>query len=162
MPKWHQWAKNASELLILKEADYPFPKVTPLFLGTIIQNYRIKNKKASKSFQKWIDGIGEAISNRLVPELRREHMVFSDQDYSSQTMERDFCLIKMSDFNSLIAISQACQTPIFALNPEQIKHYGNQFGVVLDTTLRSQEQFKDAFSTLADRVINLTSNAVCI
>jgi len=162
LPKWHKWAKNASELLILKEADYPFPKVTPLFLGTIIQNYRIKNKKASKSFQKWIDGIGDAISNRLIPELRREHMVFSDQDYSTQKMEGDFCLIKMSDFNSLIAISQACQTPVFALHSDQIKQSGKQFGMVLNTTLNSQDQFRDAFSKLADRVINLTSNAVCI
>ena len=157
LPKWHQWAQKASELRILKEADYPFPKVTPLFLGTIIQNYRIKNKKASKSFQKWIDEIEEAISNRLVPELRCEQMVFSEQDYSAQEMEKDFCLIQMSDFNSLIAISQDCQTPVFALNAEQIK----QSGRVLDTTLKSQNQFKDAFSTLADRVINLTCNAVC-
>jgi cellulose biosynthesis protein BcsQ len=65
LPKWHHWAKKASELRILKEADYPFPKVTPLFLGTIIQNYRIKYRKPSAAFQKWIDRIQNAISDEV-------------------------------------------------------------------------------------------------
>jgi hypothetical protein len=157
LPKWHQWAEKASELRILKEADYPFPKVTPLFLGTIIQNYRIRDKKPSAAFQHWIDGIQDAISNRLIPALSYENMLFPEYIYTEQKMEKDFCLIKMSDFNSLIAISQDCQTPVFALNDQQIR----QSGKVLQNTLASQKSFKEAFSTLADRIINLTCNAVC-
>lgn len=157
LPKWHQWSMKASELKILKEADYPFPKVTPLFLGTIIQNYRIKYRKPSAAFQNWITGIKDAVSDRLVPALSKESMVFPEHTYTSQGMGRDLCLIQMSDFNSLIAISQNCQTPVFALNPEQIGQTGN----VLDNTLESQRHFEEAFSTLADRIINLTCNAVC-
>lgn len=157
LPKWHQWSMKASELKILKEADYPFPKITPLFLGTIIQNYRIKYRKPSAAFQNWITGIKSAVSDRLVPALSKESMVFPEHVYTSQGMERDLCLIQMSDFNSLIAVSQNCQTPVFALNPEQIGQTGN----VLDNTLESQRHFKEAFSTLADRIINLTCNAVC-
>lgn len=157
LPKWHQWSMKASELKILKEADYPFPKVTPLFLGTIIQNYRIKYRKPSAAFQNWITGIKDAVSDRLIPSLGKESMVLPEHIYISQGMERDLCLIQMSDFNSLIAVSQNCQTPVFALNPEQIGQTGN----VLDNTLESQGHFKKAFSTLADRIINLTYNAVC-
>lgn len=157
LPKWHHWAEKASELRILKEAAYPFPKVTPLFLGTIIQNYRIKYRKPSAAFQKWIDGIKVAISDRLVPALSNEHMVFPEHIYASQGIGDDFCLIQMSDFNSLIAVSQDCQTPVFDLTSEQI----GQTGHVLDNTLESQKHFKKAFETLADRVINLTCNAVC-
>jgi len=157
LPKWHQWSVKASELKILKEADYPFPKVTPLFLGTIIQNYRIKYRKPSAAFQNWITGIKDAVSDRLIPALSKESMVFPEHIYTSQGMERDLCLIQMSDFNSLIAVSQNCQTPVFALNSEQI----GQTGKALDNTLESQRHFKEAFSTLADRIINLTCNAVC-
>lgn len=157
LPKWHQWARKASELRILKEAAYPFPQITPLFLGTIIQNYRIKNNKPSTAFQKWIDGIKDAISERLVPALHNEDMVFPRDIYASQGIDDDFCLIQMSDFDSLIAVSQDCQTPVFALTPEQIA----QTGHVLDNTLQSQKHFQDAFSTLADRVIHLTCHAVC-
>ncbi|NEO79077.1 AAA family ATPase [Moorena sp. SIO4G3] len=156
LPKWNQWAKKASELPVLKEADYPFPKVNPLFLGTIIQNYRIRNKKPSAAFQKWMDQIKDAIEDRLFPALSREGMVFPQQVYSEQEMGDDFCLIKISDFNSLIAISQENQTPVFDVTAEQIGLLGNP----LNTTLESQSQFKKSFSRLADQVINLTCNAV--
>ena len=154
IPRWHSWAKKASELKILTEAIYPFPKVTPLFLGTIIQNYRIRNKQPSASFQEWIDRIQKAVSDELVPSLREQNMLLPDEVYSSQGMN-DYCLTKMSDFNSLIAISQNCKTPVFALTKEQI----SQQGKVLKDTLQASSNFRDSFSTLADRIINLTSNA---
>ena len=157
LPKWHQWSVKASELKILKDADYPFPKVTPLLLGTIIQNYRIKSKKPSKAFQKWITDIKVAVSDRLLPVLTKEQMLFSEDIYRTQGIEGDLCLTQMSDFNSLIARSQDCQTPIFALTPEQIK----QSGRVLETTIQSQTSFKDTFSILADRIISLINYADC-
>lgn len=157
IPKWHHWAEKASDLRILKDAAYPFPKITPLFLGTIIQNYRIKYRQPSAAFQKWMEEIKNAISTRLVPELGKEHMLLPTHLYNEQGLEDDFCLIKISDFNSLVAISQDHQTPVFNLTREQVK----QTGAVWETTQRSQEDFKQAFSTLADRVINLTCNAVC-
>ncbi len=157
LPKWYQWAKKASELPVLKEAVYPFPKVTPLFLGTIIQNYRVRNQKPSVALKKWMDDIKGAIQDRLFPELSREKMVFPLEVYSAQGIEDDFCLIRMSDFNSLIARSQEYQTPVFALTPEEI----GQSGAVLENTLKPQNDFKESFSQLADKVINLTSNAVC-
>ncbi|MGD1717800.1 hypothetical protein [Dapis sp. BLCC M172] len=66
----------------------------------------------------------------------------------------------MSDFNSLIAISQNCQTPVFALTKEQIKQEGKHYRKVLKDTLQASSNFRDAFSNLADRIINLTSNNV--
>lgn len=36
LPRWYAWAKSASSLQILKEANYPFPDVTLRFLGTIV------------------------------------------------------------------------------------------------------------------------------
>ena len=162
LPKWHRWAEKASELRIFKEAIYPFPKITPLFLGTIIQNYRITNEKPSVAFQNWIDRVKDATSNRLVPALSQENMVFPLHIYSAEGINDDFCLIQMSDFNSLIAISQDCQTPIFALNSEQIKKFGKKSSRVLTTALDSQTQFNYSFSILANKVLSLTSNAVCV
>ena len=89
-------------------------------------------------------------------------MILTSHFYSDAGMKDDFCLIQMSDFNSLIAISQDCQTPVFALNSEQIKESGKKSSRVLTTALNSQNQFKDCFSILASKVINLTSNAVCV
>ncbi len=66
----------------------------------------------------------------------------------------------MSDFNSIIARSQNFQIPVFALTKEQIQQEGKHYGKVLESTLKAQNTFKDAFSNLADRIINLTSNNV--
>ncbi len=129
IPRWHSWAKKASELKVLQDASYPFPKVTSLFLGTIIQNYRIRKKKPSASFQEWIDKIQKAVSDVLVPSLGKENMLLPNEVYSSQNIN-DYCLTTMSDFNSLIAISQNCQTPAFALTKEQIQQEGKHYGKV--------------------------------
>ncbi|WP_293346636.1 MULTISPECIES: AAA family ATPase [unclassified Microcoleus] len=156
LPKWYAWAQKASEMRILKDADYPFPKVTPRLLGTVIQNYRIIRQEPAADFQKWIDGIEEAVSSRLVPSLRKNNMLLSNQMYNSQGIGSDLCLAKISNFNSLIAKYQDHQTPVFALTPKQIE----EFGIVWENTLGSQEEFKKVFSALADRVIELTSHAV--
>jgi len=155
LPKWYAWAQKASEMRILKDAAYPFLKVTPRLLGTVVQNYRIIRQEPAAAFQKWIDGIEEAVSTRLVPSLRENNMLLSNQIYNSQGIGSDLCLAKISDFNSLIAKSQEHQTPVFALTSKQIGS-----GIVLEKTLGAQEKFKKVFSTLTDRVIGLTCHAV--
>ena len=155
LPKWYAWAQKASGMRILQDADYPFPKVRPLLLGTIVQNYRIRNGNAAASFQNWIDAIEEAVSARLMPSLLNNSMLLDQRMYESQEIGSDLCLAKISDFNSLIAKSQKNQTPVFALTSKQIKQFGN----VLKTTQKTQEKFKTTFDKLADKIIFLTSNA---
>ncbi len=154
LPKWYAWAQKASEMRILKDAAYPFPKVTPRLLGTIVQNYNIRNGEPAAAFQKWIDAIEEAVSTRLVPSLPK-NMLLTDRIYVSQEIGTDFWLAKISNFNSLIALAQEHQTPVFALTSEQIGQTGN----VLNITLRAQEKFRENFDQLADKVIGLTCYA---
>jgi cellulose biosynthesis protein BcsQ len=156
LPKWYAWAQKAAERRILKDATYPFPKVTLRLLGTIVPNYRIKNGEPAAAFQKWIDAIEEAVSARLMPSLRENKMLLDKKMYESQHMGTDLCLAKISLFYSLIAMSQKNQTPVFALTPEQIE----QVGIVLNTTLEAQKNFRKTFDKLADKIIELTSNAV--
>jgi cellulose biosynthesis protein BcsQ len=156
LPKWYAWAQKASEMRILQDAAYPFPKVTPRFLGTVVQNYRIIRQEPAAAFQKWINAIEEAVSTRLVPSLQINNMLLNNQMYNSQGIGSDLCLAKISDFNSLIAKSQEHQTPVFALTSEQIE----QSGIVLTDALKAQKPFREAFSKLADRVIGLTCHAV--
>jgi len=156
LPRWSAWADKASALPILQMASYPFPKITPRFLGTVVQNYRKrKGEEPTAAFQEWMDKIESAVSTRLVAALQSCNMMLPAQAYFDQRMNSDFCLAKISNFNSLIARSQDCQTPVFDLTSEQIK----QTGIVLQRTLKSQSNFKDTFNGLADRVIGLTSHA---
>jgi cellulose biosynthesis protein BcsQ len=153
LPRWYAWAKMASSTPILKEAAYPFPEVTLRFLGTIVQNYRIIRGKETEAFQTWIRKIEKDVSSKLVPILRHSNMMLPEQAYVEQEINSDFTLTKISNFNSLIALSQEHRTPIYALTPEQLR----QTGVVLQANQRKQEEFRITFSDLADKIIGLTS-----
>ena len=64
VPKWLAWSKRAHSLDILKKAVYPFPDMTPRFLGTVVQNYRPRGGQPARGFQRWIDRINEAVSRQ--------------------------------------------------------------------------------------------------
>ena len=151
-PNWSAWAKRAASLDILKNAVYPFPEITPKFLGTIIQNYRPRSGSPARSFQEWIDRINEKVAGRLVPTLEQTGMNLPSAKYQAAEMN-EFCLGMIADFNSLIAKSQETQTPVFALTSEQI----GLTGPPLQQVTNQRDNFKKVFTDIADRVINLTN-----
>ncbi len=155
LPRWCAWAKTASSLPILKDAAYPFPNVTLRFLGTIVQNYRIIRGKETAAFQTWIQKVEQAVSNKLVPILRTNNMMLPATVYTEQGINGNFSLTKISNFNSLIALSQEHRTPVYDLTPEQLR----QTGIVLENNQKKQEEFRETFSDLADKIIALTSTS---
>ncbi|MDF5709210.1 MAG: AAA family ATPase [Nostoc sp. S4] len=155
LPRWYAWAKTASSLQILKDAAYPFPNVTLRFLGIIVQNYRIIRGKETAAFQTWIHKVEEAVSNKLVPILHQNNMMLPATVYTEQGINGSFSLTKISNFNSLIALSQEHRTPVYDLTPEQLR----QTGIVLENNQKKQEEFRKTFSDLADKIIALTSTS---
>ena len=155
LPKWRRWAETAQSMSILKEASYPFPTAVPKFLGTIIQNYRPRGGAPTQGFQIWIDEINQRVTDQLVPELNETGMALPDVCYSELKMKH-YCLATIPDFNTLVATAQDVRTPVFALTAEQI---GRQ-GVVLEQVEGQRDSLFDLFSGLADKVIQLTTNAV--
>ena len=109
LPAWHKWAERAAELKVLKEAVYPFPNVEPKFLGTIVQNYRLRGGGPATAFQKWMDNISSSVAEELFPALSAVNMTLPKHVYKRHGVE-EFCLARISDFNSLIAKSQEHQT----------------------------------------------------
>jgi hypothetical protein len=61
-------------------------------------------------------------------------------------------LLEVADFNSLIALSQEHQVPVYALTSMQT----GQVGAVWDQTVESMKVYQEAFSVCADRVFALT------
>ena len=155
LPRWYAWAKLASSLQILKEANYPFPDITLRFLGTIVQNYRIIRGKETAAFQTWIEKIEQAVSGKLVPALRQSNMMLPSQLYLDRGLKDSLSLAKISNFNSLIALSQEHRTPVYALTPQQL----GQTGIVLEHNQKKQEEFRQTFSDLADKIIALSSES---
>ena len=173
LPKWAAWAKHGKALPILQEATYPFPDKNPKFLGTIVQNYRIRQGAPSAAFRQWFTEIERGVKKKLIPVLRENDMLLSDETYvKSKKIGRnqngDPCLfpeqkvevaissplLEVSDFNSLIALSQKYKSPVFDLSDEQI----NQTGTVLENTKESMLKFRELYCNGAKLLITLTDN----
>ena len=169
LPRWRAWSEAASKLPLFREAAYPFPMTVPKFLGTIIQNYRVRDRGTADQngasaatsgtpaagFQKWIATINTKVNETFIPVLRKEKMLLPEEKYRKLYINQNYCLAEISDFNSLIAKSQHYQVPVFALTDEQI----NLTGKVLDRTNESKDTFNRIFAQLGNMVAELTSNA---
>ena len=156
LPRWRAWAKSANSLQILKDANYPFPEVDVRFLGTIVQNYRIIRGKETTAFQTWIEKIEKSVSEKLIPTLIHSHMMLPSQAYLDQGIQSSLVLAKISNFNSLIALSQEHRTPVYELTAQQL----GQRGIVLKNNQQKQIEFRQTFSDLADKIITLSSGSL--
>ena len=168
LSQWAAWSKQGRALPILREATYPFPDKMPKFLGTIIQNYRVREgTKPSAAFKTWIDAIGIAAERKLVPVLRENDMLLPMElyqkvkwtQYDQVSLFPDEALgkplLQMPDFNSLIALSQKHKAPIFDLTDRQLE----RDGIVLEQTKESMRRFRELYFEGADRIMTLVENA---
>jgi cellulose biosynthesis protein BcsQ len=159
LPKWAKWADRASELPIFSSATYPFKTSKPKFLGLIIQKYRLSGRgddTPSAGFERWINEIHKSVEEHLVPALQQSDMLLPEETYGKDTSGNlDFLLEKFSDFNTLIALSQSYNVPIFALTENHLKNakYGGQ---VVNDMLGRAEKFRKVFSDIADKIILMT------
>ena len=149
------------------------PEGSPKMLGIVSQKYRPytpkkegiekipilgkekfekREKKAAKSYQFWIDKIQKSSNDILAEKLRDKNMVIDKDIFTSHIQdESPYNLISIGDFNSLIAISQSKQKPIFSLTEEEIKQSGYSLSEMQD----NQKSFKILFEKLAKRICNL-------
>lgn len=153
LPKWRAWSAQAQGLSVLQKATYPYPKITPKFLGTVVQKYRLREGSTpSAAFQKWIDAIEEGVRTKLIPALNGCDMMLPKKTYESAEVIPQEPLLQMSDFNGLIALSQKHKAPVFDLTDKQLE----QTGIVLARTKKSMKHFRELFSAGAEKVITLT------
>ncbi|MDE0092518.1 MAG: AAA family ATPase [Oligoflexia bacterium] len=155
-------------------APNPLPEKPPKMLGIISQKYRTytprkkeiveqipligqkklekRAKRIASAYQIWVDKIQTTSNNTLAEKLKSKNMVIDREIFTSYISdELPYNLISIGDFNSLIAISQENQKPIFALTDEEI----NQSGYSLKEMQENQKDFKNLFDKLAKSICNL-------
>jgi hypothetical protein len=153
LPRWRSWASTAFEIDALKAADYPFPEPKISFIGAAVQKYRPRLGHASKAFQRWIDQLTDGLRDTLVPALEAVGMVDRKRFVDRLGVEPWRPLLEVADFNSLIALSQEHQVPVYALTSKQT----GQAGAVWDQTVESMGVYERAFSDCAEKVFVLTA-----
>ena len=153
LPRWKAWARTAYGIDALRKADYPFPEPNANFIGAVVQKYRPRKGAASAAFQRWIDQLTKGLEVELVPSLVDAGML----DIAAFKQKADIQpwepIMEVADFNSLIALSQEHQVPVYALDAKAIQ----QEGAVWDQTKASMDVFAAAFKTCASRVMALTA-----
>ncbi|AKS18135.1 AAA family ATPase [Xanthomonas campestris pv. campestris] len=151
LPRWQRWAKTAAGIETLLTADYPFPSPHAKFIGAIVQKYRPRLGKASSAFQSWIDRLKVALEKELVPALASVGMLDIAQYQARAGSPPWQPIMEVADFNSLIALSQDHQVPVYALTAEQV----DQQGAVWTQTQKNMGVFGKAFEECAEKVIAL-------
>ena len=151
LPRWKAWAKTAYGIDVLKTADYPFPEPKATFIGAVIQKYRPRSGKASKAFQHWIDQLVAGLKDELIPSLEKAELLNSAKYKSKIGIDPWIPIMEVADFNSLIALSQEHQIPVYALTPEIVGK-----GAIWEQAKESMVIFEKAFRTCAERVLALT------
>lgn len=151
LPRWKAWATTAYSLDVLKSADYPFPEPKATFIGAVIQKYRPRSGKASKAFQHWIDQLVGGLQKELVPSLEKAGLLNANEYKAKLGIEPWVPIMEVADFNSLIALSQEHQIPVYALTPDIVGK-----GAVWEQAKSNMENFEKGFKECAERVIALT------
>ena len=147
LPNWEKWAKQARAFF--KDTTYPLPNHTPKFLGYTINDFNIRNGVPATAFRKIINRIDLTITNELIPSLETEKMLLPNEKYNS-----DYCLAKISTFNTLQAKYQTYGVPVFALSDEQLA----STGIVLEQQQEQRNNFNTIFSDFADKVLMMTND----
>lgn len=152
LPRWKAWADTAQNIEVLANADYPFPEPRAAFIGAVIQKYRPRNSKASKAFQHWIDQLVAGLREQLIPELAKAGLLNIAEFKAKADIEPWDPIMEVSDFNSLIALSQEHQKPVYALTPDIVGK-----GAVWEQAKANMEVFSNGFASCAKKVILLTA-----
>ena len=145
LPRWEHWAKQARTMF--DEATYQLPKNTPKFLGYTVNDFNIKSGEPTIGFQKIMENIDETVKNILIPNMNKEGMLLAPEYYG------DYCLGKISSFNTLTAKFQQYGVPIFELSDQQVGSTAN-----LKNQKDSIEKFRTLFSNIADKILKMTQN----
>jgi cellulose biosynthesis protein BcsQ len=151
LPRWKSWAVTAYRTEALKVADYPFPEPKVSFIGAVIQKYRPRLGKASQAFQRWIDELITGLRETLLPALEKSDMVHIDEFMARCGQNAWDPILEVADFNSLIALSQEHQVPVYAITQEQAE----RSGAVWQQMEKDMHAYSDAFSQFAERIFKL-------
>lgn len=163
LPRWSRWAQSAAANEVLRDASYPYPKPRLRLAGIVIQRYRLYRSPTEDEpygtptgpFQAWIEKVAEASEAIFVPALSTSGLTFNPSDYENANIPPNLVLAQIQEFNSLLPKSQDFHVPVYELTDDQL----GQGGIVLQGSRTQIDSLYRIFSTMADRILRLASDA---
>jgi chromosome partitioning protein len=151
LPKWVAWKRNSIESFA--DSAYPLPDGEPIFIGSLIQKFNIRNGRAAKPFRDNISEIKKKIKEDFFSAISRAGMTLSAEQYTESFIENSYCLDEIPDFQSLLPKAHQAGVPIFDLLDTEL----NAAGLVLDQMKKKRDSFRDTFESLNQKIIELLS-----
>jgi cellulose biosynthesis protein BcsQ len=160
LPRWHNWSIQAARDPGLHESAYPWTSRTPKYLGSIVQNYRIRRRDGkeaapTRAYQEWFDELKRAKASDFIPALAASDLMLSESVYENAGALVSNFMLEVPDFNILVASSQEHSKPVFKLTSTDLK----SSGVVADTQAQSVKRFKDIYGAGAEKIAALAIHA---
>lgn len=156
-PKWAEWGRKASGNALLKEADYPFRAVTPMYLGSTVNNFRKRARgdeqaKPTQAFQRWFDRLAESKSTDLLVALEGAKMLLPDSVYAAAGAPVSEFLMEIGSLDGLIAAAQELSKPVFAIDLAKDTNFRGTVGEAYQTKINDVRR---GFKSGARKVIAL-------
>jgi cellulose biosynthesis protein BcsQ len=153
LPLWAEWLDRAIAHPALQEATYKIPSTKPIYLGSVVQNFRLREGAPTKGFAAQITSLLKAIDGDLLPKLRQNDMAHAPEKYEDVLGPdaQGACIAKIPDFNTLVTESHRGSTPVFALTSEQMK----SMGAVRQQYEDKMQDFRDLYEQAVKRMLTL-------
>lgn len=91
----------------------------PIFLGIILQNYKLYRGEPRKGYQFWIKKIPAVFQEKLLPVLAKHSL--EGRDLTNNLTEENCIAANIPDFQSLAPLLQEAGKPVFAITAEDTK-----------------------------------------
>lgn len=102
-----------------KELDLPIKQGLPVFLGVILQNFKIFGGQPRPSYRMWMDRIPVRVDNALLPMLRK--FSTAEHDLTGGLTGDAVVAAKIRDFQSLAPLMQEHGKPIFSITQDDTR-----------------------------------------
>ena len=154
LPLWSSWHEKAVAHPALQDATYKIKDSKPKIIGTLIQNFRLRNSNPTQGYRTQIESVFSAIDDHLIPALTGAGLAFKSDDYDGVLGEnhRGYCLGLIPDFNTMGTKSHSESVPVFALDDEVLG-----VGNVLNQNIAKREEFRTTYCNIANQIIGLLS-----
>lgn len=158
LPKWAEWGRKAASNAILKAADYPFRPITPIYLGSTVNNFRKRARgdeeaKPTQAFQKWFARLAETKKTDLLVALESSRMLLPEAVYAEAHAPTSDFLMEIGSLDGLIATAQELAKPVFAIDLGADTTFR---GNVADTYQTKIDDVRQGFKSGAEKIITLT------
>jgi cellulose biosynthesis protein BcsQ len=158
LPKWAEWGRKAASNSILKSADYPFRPITPMYLGSTVNNFRKRARgdeeaKPTQAFQKWFDRLAETKQTDLLVALDNSNMLLPAHIYADAQAPTSGFLMEIGSLDGLIATAQELAKPVFAIDLAADTNFRGNVGDTYRTKINDVYQ---GFKSGAEKLIALT------